>query len=234
MTAGSSCDCSTKKQMTESNKRVEFDCDAVLLDMDGTLVDSTECVVRQWRNWAERHGLELEPILAISHGRLTLETIQLVAPHLATWDEVHAFDAAELKDRQGITAIRGAAGFVSALPDDRWAVVTSASRELAQLRLECAGLPIPRVLVSANDVRRGKPHPEPYLLAAARLGMRPERCLVIEDAKAGVEAALAAGMHVIAITTSLSSEELGCTHSIASFEELHIRVRDSIGIGIGK
>jgi len=231
------CSLFHEKQMTESDKRVEFDCDAVLLDMDGTLVDSTECVVRQWRNWAERHGLELEPILAISHGRPTLETIQLVAPHLATAEEVHAFDEAELEDREGVTAIRGAARFIAALPDGRWAVVTSASQKLARLRLECAGLPVPRILVSVDDVKRGKPHPEPYLLAAARLGIHPERCLVIEDAKAGVDAAVAAGMQMIAITTTLSSEELGCTHSIASFEELQIRIEDSavavIRISIG-
>jgi sugar-phosphatase len=223
--------------MKDSNKRVEFNCDAVLLDMDGTLVDSTECVVRQWRNWAERHGLELQPILAISHGRPTLETIQLIAPHLATTEEVHAFDEAELEDSEGIKAIRGAAPFVAALPDNRWAVVTSASQKLARLRLQCAGLPIPRVLVSSDDVRRGKPHPEPYLLAAARVGIQPERCLVIEDAKAGVEAALAAGMQVVGITTTLSSEELGGIHSIASFEELQIRIEDSavaaIRISIG-
>src|ERR1700730_14147840 len=112
--------------MTDSNKEGGLNCDAVLLDMDGTLVDSTESVVRQWRNWAERHGLALEPILALSHGRPTLETIQLVAPHLATAEEVHAFDEAELEDRDGITAIRGAARFLAALPDSRWAVVTSA------------------------------------------------------------------------------------------------------------
>jgi sugar-phosphatase len=219
--------------MTDSNKEGELDCDAVLLDMDGTLVDSTECVVRQWRNWSERHGLELEPILALSHGRPTLETIQLVAPHLATAEEVHALDEAELEDREGITAIRGAARLIAALPDGRWAVVTSASQKLARIRLECAGLPVPRILVSVDDVRRGKPHPEPYLLAAARLGIHPERCLVIEDAKAGVEAALAAGMQVLGITTTLSLEALGCTRSIASFEELQIRVQDSIRIGIG-
>jgi mannitol-1-/sugar-/sorbitol-6-phosphatase len=219
-----------EKQMTESNMRVEFDCDAVLLDMDGTLVDSTECVARQWRNWAERHGLELEPILALSHGRPTLETIQLVAPHLATSEEVHAFDEAELEDRDAITAIRGAARFVAALPGNRWAVVTSASQKLARLRLECAGLPVPRILVSVDDVKRGKPHPEPYLLAAARLGIHPERCLVIEDAKAGLDAALAAGMQLIAITTTLTSEELGYAHAIDSFEELQVRVQDSIRI----
>src|ERR1700687_1092173 len=134
--------------MTDSNKLIAFNCEAVLLDMDGTLVDSTACVVRQWRNWAERHGLQLPPMLSISQGRPTLETIQLIAPHLATTEEVHAFDQAELEDREGITAIPGAAPFISALPDDRWAVVTSASQKLARLRLQCAGLAIPRVLVS--------------------------------------------------------------------------------------
>jgi mannitol-1-/sugar-/sorbitol-6-phosphatase len=158
---------------------MEWRCDALLLDMDGTLVDSTECVERQWRRWAERHGLELEPILKLSHGRTTLETLRVVAPHLATAEEVRAFDATEAVDSVGVRPVKGAASFVSAIPQDQWALVTSAMRMLARTRLAYAGLPIPRVLVCADDVLRGKPDPEPYLLAARLLGYSPQRCVVI-------------------------------------------------------
>jgi len=127
----------------------EFVCDAVLLDMDGTLVDSTGCVIRQWRRWAERHGLPLERIVSVSHGRLTLDTIRIVAPDLATTEEAEAFDRAEVEDVDGIRAVNGALGFLGGLRDNQWAVVTSASHELARVRLLAAGLPIPKVLISS-------------------------------------------------------------------------------------
>jgi sugar-phosphatase len=201
---------------------MELRCDAILFDMDGTLVDSTECVERQWRLWAKRHGLELAPILAVSHGRTTLETIRLVAPHLATADEIRSFDVAEIEDTNSIKAVRGAVAFVSVLPRDRWAVVTSAPRNLAKVRLECAGIPTPPAIVCADDVSCGKPHPEPYLTAARLLGRPAPRCLVFEDAPAGVESARAAGMQVIGITTTLSREELGVA-CVRDFEELQVR-----------
>jgi sugar-phosphatase len=210
---------------------MELRCDALLLDMDGTLVDSTECVERQWRLWAERHVLELEPILKVSHGRITLETIQAVAPHLATEAEVRSFDVAEAEDTKGLKAVRGAVAFVSSLPEDRWAVVTSAPRKLARVRLECAGIPMPRWIVCADDVSRGKPHPEPYLTAATLVGYSPERCLAIEDARAGVDAARAAGMQVLGITTTMSGEELGVP-SVRDFEELRVRTDGAFGIVI--
>ncbi len=211
---------------------MELRCEAILLDMDGTLVDSTECVERQWRRWAERHGLELEPILKVSHGRVTLETIQLVAPHLATEEEVRSLDVAEAEDTGGIKAVRGAVAFVSALPPDRWAVVTSAPRRLARVRLESAGIPMPRWIVCADDVSRGKPHPEPYWTAASLVGYPPQSCLAIEDARAGVEAARAAGMQVLGITTTMSREELGVA-CVRDFEELRVRVDGTAGIVIG-
>jgi len=211
---------------------MELRCDALLLDMDGTLVDSTECVERQWRRWAERHGLELGPILKVSHGRTTLETIQLVAPHLATDEENRSFDVAEAEDTEGLKPVRGAVAFVSALPEDRWAVVTSAPRKLARVRLECAGIPMPRWIVCADDVSRGKPHPEPYLKAASLLGYPPQRCLAIEDAQAGVESARAAGMQVLGITTTMSREELG-VDCVKDFEELRVHMDGAAGLVIG-
>jgi sugar-phosphatase len=202
---------------------MELRCDAILFDMDGTLVDSTESVERQWRWWAQRHGLELEPILRVSHGRTTAETIRLVAPDLDTEEEVGSFDVAEVEDTEGLKAVRGAVAFVSAVPEDRWAVVTSAPRKLARVRLECAGIPMPRWIVCADDVSRGKPHPEPYLTAASLVGYPPQRCLAIEDAQAGVEAARAAGMQVLGITTTMSREELGVI-CVQDFEELRVRM----------
>src|SRR5436190_3072750 len=119
----------------------DFYCAAVLLDMDGTLVDSTESVVRHWRIWAERHHLDLDKVLEFSHGRPTLETMKLVAPHLATPEEVRWLEGAELADKDGIKPVRGALSFLAALPGDRWAVVTSAPRRMAVERLSHSGLP---------------------------------------------------------------------------------------------
>jgi sugar-phosphatase len=211
---------------------VELTCDAILFDMDGTLVDSTECVERQWRLWAERHGLELEPILAVSHGRTTLETIRLVAPHLATAEEIRLFDVAEMEDTDAIKAVRGAVAFVSSVPRDRWAVVTSASRNLARVRLECAGIPSPPVIVCSDDVTRGKPHPEPYSTAARLLGRPSPQCLVFEDARAGVESARAAEMQVVGVTTTFGCEDLGDVVCVPDFERLRLDRADDGGLRI--
>ncbi len=200
----------------------EFVCDAVLLDMDGTLVDSTSCVIRQWRLWAERHGLPLERILSVSHGRLTLDTIRIVAPDLATTEEAEAFDRAEVEDTDGIRAVNGALGFLGRLRDNQWAVVTSASNELARVRLLAAGLPIPKVLISSEDVRAGKPDPEGYLTAAELLRAVPARCLVVEDSIAGVEAARRAGMSVLGITTTLPPEQLDADVCISDFSSVRV------------
>jgi len=183
-------------------------CDAVLFDMDGTLVDSTIVVERQWRRWAARHELDPEPILAVAHGRRTLDTFLDVAPHLATEEEAARFEAEEAEDREGVVAVPGAALILAGLPPDRWAVVTSANRGLAEDRLRSVGLPVPAVLVSADDVSRGKPDPEGYLTAARLLAVRPERCLVVEDTPAGAEAGRAAQMSVIAVTTTYPAEAL--------------------------
>jgi sugar-phosphatase len=195
----------------------EFHCDAVLLDMDGTLVDSTECVIRHWRIWAERNQIDLDRILEFSHGRPTLETMRLAASHLASVEEAERLEAAESADQDDIKAVRGAFSFVAALPADRWAVVTSAPKHMAVARLTTAGLPLPAVLVCSNDVEKGKPHPEPYLLAARLLGVQPERCLVFEDAPAGIESARQAGMAVIGLTTTFPAEQLGALDHLADF-----------------
>jgi sugar-phosphatase len=187
--------------MTSTN----FDCDAVLFDMDGTIVDSRHIVERTWIRWATEHAIPVQTALAQAHGRRTLETMQLLAPHLATEAEAARLDAEEAEEDGGETAIAGAYELLSALPPARWAVVTSAGRALALRRIAGVGLPVPRVLVGADDVAVGKPSPEGYLRAAERLGVEPNRCVVFEDTPAGAEAGRAAGAKVIGLATTFAT-----------------------------
>jgi HAD superfamily hydrolase (TIGR01509 family) len=182
-----------------------FDCDAVLFDMDGTLVDSRQIVEATWLRWAAEHGLSPASILAVAHGRRTLETMQLVAPHLATPEEAARLDSVEAEAEGNETAIPGAAHLLAALPLDRWAVVTSAGHQLAMSRLAAVGLPLPRVLVGADDVVRGKPSPEGYLQAARLLGIQPSRVVVFEDTPAGAQAGRAAGATVVGLCTTFDT-----------------------------
>jgi sugar-phosphatase len=179
-----------------------FDCDAVLFDMDGTLVDSRQIVERMWARWADEHGLPLAQVMALAHGRRTLETMQMLAPHLATLEEAARLDELEGEEEGGETPISGAPELLAALPADRWALVTSAHRSLALRRLASVGLPTPAVLVGADDVAVGKPAPEGYLQAAARLGVDIHRCVVMEDTPAGTEAGRLAGARVIGLATT--------------------------------
>ncbi|MBO0719648.1 MAG: HAD-IA family hydrolase [Blastocatellia bacterium] len=195
-------------------------CDAILFDMDGTLIDSTVCVEATWRNWAARHNLDIEKLLQVAHGRQNHETIGLIAPHLNTPEEIDSLVRAEEECREGIVAVTGARGLLEMLPHDRWAVVTSAWRKLAEIRLQFAGLPLPAVLITSDEVKRSKPNPDGYLEAAARLGLEPGDCLVFEDAPAGIEAGLAAGMKVVGVTTTFPRERLGCEWCIDDFRSL--------------
>ncbi|MDP8939096.1 MAG: HAD family hydrolase [Actinomycetota bacterium] len=195
-----------------------LECEALLFDLDGVLVDSGASTERAWRLWVDKHELNAEEILKIAHGRRTVETVQLVAPHLSAEDEAAILEDIEVEDIAGIGAIPGAAELLRTLPAERWAVVTSGTRKLATTRLRQMSLPMPRVLVFAEDVANGKPEPECYLKAAQLLDVTPEDCLVIEDAPAGIDAAHAAGMRVIALTTTHSAEDISaaevCTQSL--------------------
>lgn len=200
-----------------------FDVDAVLLDMDGTLVDSTAVVVQLWRTWAARHGVDPEAILAVSHGRRGDDVLpEFAPPGVDQVAELKWLAARELLVRDGIVAVPGAAALLAALPAERIAVVTSATRELTAVRMQAAGLPVPRILVGADDVARGKPDPEGYHRAARLLGVDPTRCLVVEDASAGLEAGRAVGARVIAVATTLSRDVLDVWDWIPDLEALRI------------
>ena len=188
--------------------RQALECDAVLFDLDGVLVDSTACVERHWRRWAAEHRLDPDAIMHLAHGRPTVETIRLVAPHLPAAEEAARLNAAEAFDTDGVAVVEGAVRLVDSLPRDAWAVATSGTRDTAMTRLRHGGLPTPTVLVTADDVTHGKPDPEASVLAARGLGVRPEACVVVEDAPPGIRAGRAAGMRVIAVVSTHARSEL--------------------------
>lgn len=172
---------------------------ALLLDMDGTLVHSTGEVETVWRLWCRRHRLDPEPVLAMCHGVRSREVIRTLAPQLDLAQEVALLDDLEIHHTGQAEALAGARTLLASLPVERWAVVTSASQRVARHRLHSAGLPLPALLVGAEDVEHGKPDPEPYLLAAEHLGLAAADCLVFEDAPAGISSALRAGCRVVQV-----------------------------------
>lgn len=179
----------------------------ILADLDGTLVDSVASSRRAWTAFARRHRLDEEETHRIAMGRPTRETIALLAPTSDREGELERIDRDEIGDVGSVVAYPGARELLEGpLPV---AIVTSGSSELATARLRGAGLEPPAVMVTADSIERGKPHPEPFLLGACGLGLEPRRCLVLEDAPSGIESAFAAGMPVIALRTTHSDRELG-------------------------
>ena len=185
-----------------------LDCDGVLFDLDGVLVDSARVVVRTWHTWARTKGLDAERFMEIAHGRRPAETLRLIAPELDAESEAAELERIEANDTDGILEVEGALELLGTLPEGSWTVVTSGSRALASGRMRHVGLPLPERFVTADDVENGKPHPEAYLKGAEILGASPEACVVIEDAPAGVQSAKAAGMRVVAVATPHREREL--------------------------
>ena len=173
---------------------------ALLFDMDGTLLSSKGSAERLWGAWARRHGIDVEAFLPTIHGVRSVETIRrLGLPGIDPEREAAAITKAEIADVEGIEPIPGAARFLASLPENRWAIVTSAPRVLAKARLATVGLPMPAIIVTSEDVVDGKPDPACFRLGAQRLGEDPAACLVFEDAEAGVLGAEAAGAEVVVI-----------------------------------
>ena len=187
---------------------VNFNCSAILFDLDGVLVDSTRSVSRQYRLWAQKANLDPRIVENIPHGVRAIDVVRQLAPHLDAEAEVERLENMEAEDQEGVVVMPGATELLASIPGNRWCVVTSGTRYLATCRLKHANLPIPRVMVSADDVSNGKPDPEPYLTGARLLGMNSTDCLVIEDAPAGIQAAHAGKMKVIAITSTYPASAL--------------------------
>jgi sugar-phosphatase len=185
-----------------------LNCQAILFDLDGTLVESTFFIERLWQDWGVQHGVSPQRMSEVMHGRPAPEIINIVAPHLSIRDEVHALETDEISRMDGMKTYAGAKELLNSLPPKQWAIVTSGSLRVASARLNYAKLPRPDVFITADDIKAGKPAPDAYLLAAKRLRVSPADCVVVEDAPAGIQAGKAAGMKVIGIASSHSKEEL--------------------------
>jgi sugar-phosphatase len=194
--------------MIKNDTMPTFNCTAILFDLDGVLVDSTRSVSRQYRLWAQKANLDPRIVENIPHGVRAIDVVRQLAPHLDAEAEVERLEKMEAEDQEGVVVMPGATELLESIPGNRWCVVTSGTRYLATCRLKHANLPIPRVMVSADDVSKGKPDPEPYLTGARLLGMNSTDCLVIEDAPAGIQAAHAGKMKVIAITSTYPASAL--------------------------
>jgi mannitol-1-/sugar-/sorbitol-6-phosphatase len=186
----------------------EIHCSGLLFDLDGVLVDSTPAVARVWGAWASEHGFDPQETVRRAHGRPSLATLRELLPHADYEKENLEVERREIADVEGVVPLPGVLELLRNLPHDRWTIVTSCTRALAQVRIQAAGLPLPKVLTSAQDVKEGKPGPEPYLKGAATLGLAPADCVVIEDAPAGIRAGKAAGARVIALRTTETDPRL--------------------------
>ena len=203
---------------------VSVRCKAVLFDMDGTLVDSTQVVELAWEGWAVRHSIPFEDVLSFSHGRPTIATLDHFLPGRDHAEELEELSRFEETQTEGILAVPGAAELLHAVQKQNypWAIVTSAWRKLAETRIIAAGLPLPRVIVPVDEIRNGKPDPEGFLQAAERLGIAPEECIVFEDTRPGIDAGLGAGMQVVGLLTTFSAQELRHQPLISDFRDVAI------------
>jgi sugar-phosphatase len=184
-----------------------FHCSAILFDLDGVLIDSTRVVAAQYTRWALENNLDPEEVMKAAHGVRTVEVIGRVAPHLDAEAETK-----KIEDREavadGIVPISGAVQLLNSIPQERWCVVTSGTRYLATTRMRKFGIPVPNILVTADDVKNGKPDPEPYRKGAELLNVSPADCIVFEDAPAGIRSAHGAGMKVISLPSTFPATEL--------------------------
>jgi sugar-phosphatase len=209
-----------------------FYCSAILFDLDGVLLDSTRVVAEQYTHWAREHGLNPVEVMKAAHGVRTIEVVRRVAPHLDAEAETKKIEEREAA-ADNMSTVPGAVALVNSIPRGRWAVVTSGTRFLATARMRKFGIPIPDVLVTADDVKNGKPDPEPYRMGAELLGVDAATCLVVEDAPAGIRSAHAAGMKVISLPTTYAREALSAADMVVSgLRDMQISLDGTSGRGM--
>jgi len=189
-------------------EKFEIHAAALLFDLDGVLINSTPAVARVWRRWAIERGFNPEEVVARAHGRPSLTTVREYLPDADHEAENREVERREIQDLEGVVPLPGALELLQSLPEDRWTIVTSCTRALAEVRIKAAGLPLPQKMITSTDITHGKPHPEPFLKGAATLGFPAEQCIVLEDVPAGVKAGKAAGARVVAFTTTVNERRL--------------------------
>ncbi|RXH55552.1 HAD-IA family hydrolase [Granulicella sibirica] len=213
---------------TKSGIEIEISVAGVLFDMDGVLVSSTLGDERCWTRWASHHGLSDTFDLRGTHGRRAVDTILEYLPNLTpeeTARHLAQLEASSAEEQSGVVAYPGASALLASIPPGRWTIVTSASERTMRSRLSAVGITPPAQTVGADRISKGKPHPEGYLMGAALLGQRPEECLVIEDAPAGIRAGKTAGCRVLAVASSHSLDELqGADWIVASIDQIGLAV----------
>ena len=195
-------------RLDDNTNTAEIRCAALLFDMDGVLIDSTPTVARVWRRWALEHGFNPDDVIRSAHGRPSIATVRKFLPNADHEAENREVERREIEDLEGIVILPGAQQLLASLPRDRWTIVTSATRALAEVRLCAAGLPLPQRWITADDITHGKPDPEPYLKAASVLGFAPSDCLVVEDVPSGIRSGKAANARVIALRSTDTDENL--------------------------
>ena len=188
--------------------KTQTSCRGLLFDMDGVLLDSTPAVARVWHHWAIEHGFNPQEVVRAAHGRPSISTIRDYLPNSDHHAENREVERRELADLKGIVPWPGAIELLQSLPVNHWAIVTSCTRPLAEARLLAGGLPRPKFFISSDDIRNGKPAPDPYLKGAQLLGASPADCIVVEDVPAGVRSGKAAGCRVIALCTTMPENDL--------------------------
>ncbi len=193
---------------------MSFSCIAVIFDLDGVIIDSDAAIEERWRQWAERRDIPFEDIKAVYHGRSMVEVIEQVAPELDAEAEVERMDDVVTAAPEEVRAFDGVKSILETLPPERWAIATSARRRTATNRLDHVDLPTPNVFITANDVKRSKPAPDAYRVAAERMQVAPSDCIVFEDAPSGIEAAQRAGAKVIGVATTTDADALSAADAV--------------------
>lgn len=188
--------------------KTQISCRGLLFDMDGVLLDSTAAVARVWHGWAVEHGFDPREVVRAAHGRPSVSTIRDYLPDSDHNAENREVERRELADLEGVVPWPGAIELLRSLPINQWAIVTSCTRPLAEARLVAGGLPRPKFFISSDDIKNGKPAPDPYLKGAQLLGQNPADCIVVEDVPAGVRSGKVAGCRVIALRTTMPEADL--------------------------
>lgn len=204
---------------------VEVACRGLLFDLDGVLVDSTPAVARVWTRWALAHRLDPAETVRRAHGRPSIATIRELLPNSDAEAENRIVEQGELDDTDDVVPLPGARGLLTSLAPEHWAIVTSCTRALAETRLLASGLPIPKRMITWNDITYGKPNPEPYFKGASLLGLLAQECVVFEDAPAGIRAGKAAGAIVVAFPTTSAEPDLdaaGADFVLSGFPALNL------------